>query len=482
MKGFIEYMDPKLFLIALLNILPNYAFAGTTEPLLNLQATGTFQGLVCIVIFVIAYMLVMTEEIFLLKKCKPVMFSATVIWVIVGLVASEQNVGPVLSNILKHFILEYSELFLFLLCAMTYVNSLEERQIFECLRAWLVRKRFSYKKLFWITGFMTFFISPIADNLTTALLMSAVILAAGAENPKFISLSCINIVIAANAGGAFSPFGDITTLMVWQSGMLGFSEFFYIFIPCLISYVIPAGILYITIEPGIPKATNETIKIRYGGIRILLLFFITIFITVLFNHTFDFPPAFGMVSGLGLLMFFSHYIKKRETLVVMKKQYEEQSIYPVFDIFNKIKLAEWDTLFFFYGVILSVGGLAVLGYLKIMSVFLYEDLGRNLPLSIAATPANTLIGLLSAVIDNIPIMFTVLSMKPHMSDGQWLLATLTTGIGGSILSIGSAAGVALMGHSRGHYTFMSHLRWSWAIFLGYILAIISHHLLNPGLF
>jgi Na+/H+ antiporter NhaD/arsenite permease-like protein len=132
--------------------------------------------------------------------------------------------------------------------------------------------------------------------------------------------------------------------------------------------------------------------------------------------------------------------------------------------------AEWDTLMFFYGVILCVGGLGALGYLALVSESLYVGLG--------ATWANVIVGVLSAIVDNIPVMFAVLTMLPEMSHEQWLLVTLTAGVGGSLLSVGSAAGVALMGQARGVYTFFAHLKWSWAIALGYAASIYAHILIN----
>ena len=146
----------------------------------------------------------------------------------------------------------------------------------------------------------------------------------------------------------------------------------------------------------------------------------------------------------------------------------------VLDSFKEIERVEWDTLLFFFGIIFAVGGLGVLGYLTLSSELLYVGLG--------ATYANIIIGALSAIVDNIPLMFAVLTMDPTMSDGQWLLVTLTAGTGGSLLSIGSAAGVALMGTARGQYTFMSHLKWSWAVALGYAASIWVHMLVNAGLF
>ncbi|HKL83520.1 MAG TPA: sodium:proton antiporter NhaD, partial [Desulfobacter sp.] len=144
-----------------------------------------------------------------------------------------------------------------------------------------------------------------------------------------------------------------------------------------------------------------------------------------------------------------------------------------FDLMSRVARAEWDTLLFFYGVILCVGGLSQFGYLSLVSHQMYVQLGP--------TWANALVGVLSAIVDNIPVMFAVLTMNPEMSHGQWLLVTLTAGVGGSLLSIGSAAGVALMGTARGVYTFGAHLKWTPVIALGYILAILAHLWVNSSL-
>ena len=145
-----------------------------------------------------------------------------------------------------------------------------------------------------------------------------------------------------------------------------------------------------------------------------------------------------------------------------------------FEIFRQISRAEWDTLLFFYGVVLCVGGLGFIGYLELVSQMMYIDMGP--------TFANVMVGIFSAVVDNIPVMFAVLTMSPDMSQGQWLLVTLTAGVGGSMLSIGSAAGVALMGQARGTYTFFSHLRWTPVIAIGYGASIIVHMWLNSAHF
>jgi Na+/H+ antiporter NhaD/arsenite permease-like protein len=290
-------------------------------------------------------------------------------------------------------------------------------------------------------------------------------MAVGAGQPRFITLACINIVVAANAGGAFSPFGDITTLMVWQEGRVGFFEFFDLFLPSVINWLVPATIMAFAVPREQPQAVTETIRVKQGGWIVIGLFLSTITITVSFHHFLHLPPVIGMMTGLGFLTIYGHILWRYE----LRKGGE---IRP-FDIFASMKRVEWDTLLFFYGVILCVGGLNTIGYLGGLSRFLYGDLGP--------TWANVLVGIVSAIVDNIPIMFAVLSMNPDMSHGQWLLVTLTAGVGGSLLSIGSAAGVALMGQAHGVYTFGAHLRWTWAIGLGYALSIWAHFLINAKL-
>ena len=356
--------------------------------------------------------------------------------------------------------LEFAELFLFLLVAMTYINALEERQVFNVVRYQLTSRGFSFRQLFIFTGIITFFLSPIADNLTTALVMCSVLLACGKGNTKFLSIGCINIVVAANAGGAYSPFGDITTLMVWQAGIVDFFTFFKIFIPSVVNYVIPAVIMYFFIPKEKPAISTEKIYIKRGGKFIIFLGLLTIFSAVNFHNFLHLPPMLGMMFGLGLLGLFSYYLK-----ITHNPENEDQK----FDFFRKISKAEWDTLLFFFGVILSVGGLGFIGYLTLVSEFLYDGLGPTI--------ANSIVGILSAIVDNIPVMFAVITMRPEMSIDQWLLVTLTTGVGGSLLSIGSAAGVALMGQARGYYTFFGHLKWTPVIFLGYIASIYVHMIL-----
>lgn len=445
-----------------------------------LDLTNTWVGWACLAIFVVAYLIVVLEEFTHLRKSKPVVVAAGLIWVLIAVAYMLHGDTVTAGAEVRHHVLEYAELFLFLLAAMTFINTMNERNIFRALRAWLVSSGYSLRTIFWLTGLLAFFISPVADNLTTALVMAAVVIAVGADNKGFITVSCINIVVAANAGGAFSPFGDITTLMVWQKGLLNFFEFFYLFIPSVVNWLVPALLMSFTVPKQRPEAHGEDVRVKHGGFIVIGLFFLTIAITVSMHNFLHLPPVVGMMTGLGLLKLYGYRIRRSETNGNSLGGLEEVTLGvsaarppKPFDIFISMKRAEWDTLMFFYGVVLCVGGLGTLGYLALASQAMYVDLGP--------TWANILIGVLSAVVDNIPIMFAVLTMNPDMSHGQWLLVTMTAGVGGSLLSIGSAAGVALMGQARGIYTFFAHLRWSWAVALGYAASIACHMLINGRL-
>jgi NhaD family Na+/H+ antiporter len=448
--------------------------AETTHEIMDLTQSGI--GYTAIAIFVLAYVLVMAEEFTHLRKSKPVIIAAGLIWAIIGAVYMNHGMSELAEHAVRHNLLEYAELMLFLLVAMTYINAMEERQVFDALRAWLIRKGFSFRTLFWLTGFLAFFISPIADNLTTALLMCAVVLAVGGTNTRFVSVACINIVVAANAGGAFSPFGDITTLMVWQKGVVDFWTFFVLFIPSLVNFVVPAAMMHFAIPQDQPAASDEQVMMKRGARRVIAFFMLTIMTAVSFHNFLGLPPVIGMLTGLGYLQLLGFYLKKTHyKFNAVSDEHESQMGDPVpFDIFNKIARAEWDTLLFFYGVVLCVGGLGFLGYLSLASEIMYNQWG--------ATNANIAVGVLSAIVDNIPVMFAVLTMNPDMVLGQWLLVTLTAGVGGSLLSIGSAAGVALMGQARGQYTFFSHLKWAPAIAVGYVASILCHMWVNSHLF
>ena len=431
-------------------------------------------GYISLFIFILAYAFVVTEEVTHLRKSKPVLFAAGLIWGMIAWMGSKYDDSHHVEEAIMHAFSEFSQLMLFLLVAMTFINSMTERNVFNKLRSRLLAQDYSYRTLFWVTGVISFFLSPIADNLTTALVMCAVVMAVGGKNKNFVSIGCVNIVVAANAGGAFSPFGDITTLMVWQADRVDFAQFFWLFLPSVVNYIIPAFIMSLFIDGSSKDVANPPVQLKRGAKTIVLLFLVTIFLAVTFENFLHIPPVFGMMTGLSLLQLFAYYLKTtyKSSSTVISREGDDQP----FGVFKQIAQAEWDTLLFFYGVIMCVSGLSYIGYLELLSNAIYPSDPNQL---VGFSIANSIMGILSALIDNIPVMFSVLQMhtKESMVLSQWLLITLTAGVGGSLLSIGSAPGVALMGQARGMYTFYSHLKWAPVIFIGYIASILVHLLI-----
>ena len=434
--------------------------------MVEIDLTRSWIGYLALGLFILSYVFVIFEDALELRKSKPVLVAAGLIWALIGIGYAMAGQSPLAETAAQHIIFEYGELFLFLLVAITYVNTLEERRVFDVLRVKLIERGLSYRQLFWVTGVFAFFLSGVLDNLTTALILGAVVLAVGRASRAFVAVSCISIVVAANAGGAFSPFGDITTLMVWQKGKVTFFEFFDLFLPSVVNWLVPALIMQFGVPLGQPAESVDKVNMKPGAYGVMILFALTIATAVAFRNFLHLPPALGMMLGLGYLQFWAYFLQRKG------KRYENDDM--VLNSFKEIERVEWDTLLFFFGIIFAVGGLGVLGYLSLANGFLYGQFGP--------TEANIAIGLLSAVVDNIPMMFAVLTMNPEMSHGHWLLITLTAGVGGSLLAIGSAAGVALMGLAKGQYTFLGHLKWTPVLLLGYAASITAHMWLNSHLF
>ena len=487
-------------LIAL--FLPSLSMAAdevtTTGSVHPLDLTQHWSGYMALIVFAVAYILAMTEEVTELKKSKPMVFAASLIWIFIAAVYANGEMSEQAGIAFRSTLEGYGELFLFIMVSMTYLNAMEDRGVFDSLRVWLLSKNFTYRQLFWITGFQAFFISSGCNNLTTALLMGSVILAMGKDCPRFVTLSCINVVVASNAGGSFSPFGDITTLLVWQKGVVPFADFFSLLIPAIVNFALPAAIMHFFIPQERPAAVMEAQDMKRGGWIIIFLFVLTIITSACFENFLNLPPAAGMMMGLTYLKFFSYYLQKThdshsilipvdltdvkiDHFAPMKYMNNPQAEANQqlakelpFDIFQKVANLEWDTLLFFYGVMVGVGGLSFIGYMEVASHHLY--------VGIDPTVANILVGIASAFVDNGTIMLAVLTMAPDISQGQWLLVTLTAGVGGSMLAVGSAAGVGLMGQAKGIYTFTSHLKWTPVIMLGYFGSIAAHFLINGRYF
>ena len=426
-----------------------------------------FVGYLALAVTLIAYIGAMTEDVHLMKKSKPMILGSVLTWFAICIYYALQGHAKIASLAFESNLLAYIELLLFILVSMTYLNTLNERGIFDGLRIYLLNKQFSYRQLFWITGVLAFMLSTIINGLTVGLLMGSIALAVGKREPKFVALACVNIVVGANAGGTMSPLGGISTLFVWQKNILHFSEFFSLTIPCLINFLVPACIMHFSVPKQTPAVSHSVIALKRGSKRIVFLFGLTLAITVSSNILLELPPAAGMMAGLALLQMFNFYLTYTE-----KKECPDTQ--KSFDIFKSIADVDWDTLLFFYGAMMIIGAVGFVGYLDALANFVIEETNVTL--------ANIMIGLSSAFVDNGTLMFAVLSMHPDIPKVQWLLLTLTLGVGGSLLAIGSAPGVGLLGLVKENYSFAYHLKYMPAILLGFFLSIGALVLLNPGSF
>lgn len=412
-------------------------------------------GWLLLAIFIVGYYFIATEEKYHLDKAKPALFIGTFMFVLLGgyYGAIGANFEP-FEHAVNHLILEIAEIFFFLFVAMTFIEALVERGVFNALKQKLIAKGYSYRELFWITGTLAFFISPVADNLTTALILSTVLLAIEDKNKAFLVPSAINIVVAANAGGAWSPFGDITTLMVWSAHKGAFIDFLYLFPAAFLGWLLTSYLLsrYVPdLDPNMDGNEQEAarIEILKGGKMIIFFGVLTIMLAVLGKQLLHLPPMWGMLFGLSLLQLYMYSLKKRHNIDV--------------SIFKAMEKIENNTLLFFFGILAAVGALHFSGFLS-YAAKLYE--------LFSPTYVNIGVGFLSAVVDNVPVMSAVLKANPSIDHAQWMLVTLTAGIGGSLISFGSAAGVGVMGKMQGIYTFSSHLKLGWTVLVGYIASII----------
>ncbi len=467
---------------------PNLGFAeveSSNLALKQLDLTHHWAGYLSVVVMIAAYIAAMFEEATELRKSKPMLLAAALVWFFIVVAYQQQGNDQHAVAAFRSNLQSYIELLLFIMVSMTYLNAMEDMRIFDALKAWLVHKKMSYRQLFWITGYLVFFLSSIINGMTAGLLMGAVVVAVGKNSPRFVSLACINIIVATNAGGSFSPLGGISTLFVWQHRMLQFTEFFKLFIPCLVNFLVPAIAMNFALPNDRPAIDLEQVSLPRGAKRVIFLFVITIGLAVAFDMTLHLPAAAGMMAGLSLLQFFYFFLQKsgksRERIQAQQDLFStgndiHTTIFETrkLDIFEKVGRLEWDTLLFFYGAMMGIGGLGYIGYLDGISHILYGQLNPTL--------ANILIGLSSAFVDNGTLMFAVLTMDPDIPPGQWLLLTLTLGVGGSLLAIGSAPGIALLGQAKGLYTFSSHMKWFPVILLGYFASIGVHFLVNAGSF
>jgi Na+/H+ antiporter NhaD/arsenite permease-like protein len=417
--------------------------------------TGTWVGIASLIIFVIGYYFVAAEEKYHIDKAKPALFIGIFMLMLIAAYYAMNDLNMDLVHTqAKHLILEIAEIFFFLFVAMTYIETMIHMNVFENLKHNLISKGYTYRQLFWVTGFLAFFISPIADNLTTALILSTVLITIEQKNKAFLVPGAINIVVAANAGGAWSPFGDITTLMVWTAGKGQFVDFLFLFPASIVGYLVTAFFLSRAVPNVVPDtdlSKEVAPELMKGANTVIALGIFTIVSAVVSHQVLHLPAMWGMMFGLSLLKLYDYRLKKLHGLG--------------FNVFASMAKIENNTLLFFFGILAAVGALYFVGWLALASVVYHPEV-------LGTTWSNIGVGFLSAIVDNVPVMSAVLKASPEMGLDQWMLVTLTAGVGGSLISFGSAAGVGVMGKLPGIYTFGSHMKFAWTVLIGYIVSVI----------
>lgn len=435
-----------------------------------------------IILFIIGYAAIALEHNIKINKTASALITGVVLWVIY--IISQSDTHLVNEELLKH-LGDISSILFFLMGAMTIVELIDSYNGFE-----VITERIKATKkvpLLWIIGILTFFLSAVLDNLTTTIVMISLLRKLIKEQDQRLFYVGI-VVIAANAGGAWSPIGDVTTTMLWIGGQISaFSIISRIFLPSLISLVVPLAVLSITMKGSVerPFLATETYqqlsKKQQSGILILglsMLIMVPIFKTV--THL---PPFMGMMLGVGILWIVTD-IMHRNHAATMTTAIEagNENLVPkgrtVVDVLTRIDMP---SILFFLGILLAVASLEVSGILHQLSALLDEKVG-NLNAIIMS------IGLASAIVDNVPLVAAtqgMYSLTAYPLDHYlWEFLAYCAGTGGSILIIGSAAGVAAMGMEKINF-FWYVKKISWIALIGYFagaLFYILEHYITHGSF
>lgn len=417
------------------------------------------ETILLIAIFIIGFTAIAFEHNLQVNKSWIALFTGSIMWIVVAIGEDEE----LLREAMLHESAEIFALIVFLMGAMTIVEMMAHFRFFTWVESKLLILKISDRQLFWLMGLTTFIASALLDNLTSTLIMIQIGRHLYIRKRNFV-IYVINIVIAANAGGAMSPVGDVTTIMLWLAGKFtAWQILFYGFIPSALAWIVPQAMLTlkITNEDRKSRETSEVLPLQWSIIFIGLFTFGFAVVVNLFHL----PPFIGILLGLGACAIVIDYRLKRGTL---KKRAGH--------IVNIIKTIDMATLNFFIGILLAVGALNYQGVLRDVALLIFGDNPSANPLAIII--GHTSLGLLSSVVDNVPLTAAVIKMLPEgITFTYWVLLAITAGTGGSILVIGSAAGVAAMGQVK-ELTIIRYIKLgTLPAITGYIAAVLSWYLL-----
>ena len=435
-----------------------------------------------VVVFVIGYACIALEALTKVNKAAIALLMCVCCWTLLMFapgsyypeIASDSVVHHI-AEVIEHHLGDAAGTLFFLMGAMTIVEIVDSNGGFNFVRDAL--KTRSKRKLLWRMAFMTFFLSAILDNLTTSIVMIMVLRKlVQSRNERLIYAGAI--ILSANSGGAFSPIGDVTTIMLWIKGVITTQGVLTeIFIPSLISMLIPVAILSLSLKGKFDKSQNlaKSSVSQFTKTQRNIIFWLgvggLIFVPI-FKTLTHLPPFMGILLVLGILWTTTeifHYNTSEDDTMAKR----------VSDIMTKIDLS---TIMFFLGILMAVAVLQEVGVLTMLGKTLDETFQGNHYL------VTGIIGVLSSIVDNVPLVAGCMGMYPVQAAGDlavdgifWQLLAYCAGVGGSILIIGSAAGVVVMGLEK--ITFGWYLKKiSWVVFIGYIAGIFSYWVIRTFIF
>ncbi len=404
--------------------------------------------IVLLCLAILGFLSIILEDIIHIDKAKSTLFFGTLAWMLYFMFPPEQqNVDSIMQS-LNENLLEIATLWLFLMAAMTFVAYVSSKGIIEAIVNKVLPKQMSERKLMIIVGLFAFVFSSMADNITATLVCITVLLSLRLSTDKLIRYLVLT-VFAVNSGGAALITGDVTTLMIFLAGKVKIFDLILLSLPAIFAVIVLATLLAIPLK-GTVSLETRTFNIATSDKIIAGMFLCTIIGTIIANIAFGIPPVLTFLFGLALMFMVVHFLNKDE---------------PVLEYIRRI---EFDTLLFFLGVLLIVGILKELGVLAHFPK-LYEHLP---PLA-----ANFVVGLISALFDNVPLTAALLKSGIDMNEAQWLTLTYSVGVGGSLLAIGSAAGVVAMSKVEA-LTFLTYLRYSGYLLVAYTIGFAGVYLVS----
>jgi Na+/H+ antiporter NhaD/arsenite permease-like protein len=404
---------------------------------------------------VLALLGVVLEEVIHINKAKTTLFFGSLSWLVMFMFAGSEDLQEHILEKLDHNLLEIATLWLFLMATMTFVAYLNAKGIVQSVVQKLCPAQMTKRNLMLMVSLFAMTLSMVCDNVTATLVTLGLVHAFDVDQRTRIKLAVL-VVFAVNSGGVALITGDVTTLMIFLSGNVTMPQLLLLWIPAIVGVLVLASLMF----PGVSGivTTEKSTKVFTGmDWAIVGTFFSTIACTMLFNFFFHVPPVLTFLVGLSIMFMIGQFMHMADDEI---------------KILEYVRQIEYETLLFFLGILLLVGMLKEIGTL---------DLLTNFYTQIAPQYANYIMGLFSALIDNVPLTAALLKSEPVLQTPEWLALTYGVGVGGSLLAIGSAAGIIAMSKVKG-LTFGAFLRYTPLVLIAYTVGYLVAYTLANAVF